>query len=91
MSDWQPIETAPRDGTIIWLGGPRSLCVGYWAGHTDKCWRNWFKGSRYENASMVKACGRDVLMPEPIWFVPTYWQPLPELPPIHGPVSADET
>lgn len=25
MSDWQPIETAPRDGTLVWLYEPHDM------------------------------------------------------------------
>jgi hypothetical protein len=29
--DWQPIETAPKDGTNILLGWPTMVLSGYWA------------------------------------------------------------
>jgi hypothetical protein len=31
--EWQPIETAPRDGTrvLLWDGGPEAY-IGYWSG-----------------------------------------------------------
>lgn len=29
MTDWQPIETAPKDGTAIWLWYDGAACIGY--------------------------------------------------------------
>lgn len=32
MADgWQPIETAPKDGTHIWLGDSGGVVTGYWS------------------------------------------------------------
>jgi hypothetical protein len=32
MSEWRPIETAPRDGTqILLVGGDKEVFMGYWA------------------------------------------------------------
>jgi hypothetical protein len=31
MTDWQPIETAPKDGRFIWLGDSSGLRIGFWA------------------------------------------------------------
>jgi hypothetical protein len=68
--EWQPIETAPKDGTIIWLWGtcesspqarPHVGCedmeTGFWVPH------GWYSNNGN------------------YWIVePTYWQPLPEPP-----------
>lgn len=79
MAEWQPIDTAPRDGTPILLAGGeddntkyateleaakmRSPCRGWW--HHD----GWI-------ITLAEACcisvGRDN---------PTHWMPLPEPPP----------
>lgn len=75
--DWQPIETAPKDGTVIdlWINGAR------W---TD-CW--WQVGNRLHPLdgwySDALDCG------DADWFCddqqPTHWMPLPA-PPHEGPV-----
>ena len=73
MTEWQPIETAPKDGTTVILYGP---CRIVWPPrklsdreHTDAtiatayfrctCWQAGFLGSIIE---------------------PTHWMPLPEPP-----------
>ena len=64
---WQPIETAPKDGTDILISNPKKwlyLRIAYWR-KTQKAknWkRGWFveDGYDYNNAS--------------------HWMPLPELP-----------
>jgi len=61
---WQPIETAPKDGTDIILlwhtqrGGPKPI-VGHWAGDLAKYWYCY----SVHNPTKV-----------------TRWMPLPELP-----------
>ena len=70
MTDWQPIETAPKDGTPI-LAWP---CGDGWGGkfpyvvqwvppneHHDGLWRE-AAGEQYDD------------------FDPTHWMPLPEPP-----------
>jgi hypothetical protein len=73
---WQPIETAPRDGSIVWVANPHSICVAYFAGKEERCWRNWYRGNRYENVHI----STDAYLPEPVWFDPTHWQPTPKPP-----------
>ncbi len=74
-SAWQPIETAPRDGTRIFLAGCArgpSVRVGWWG--TGR-----FLGAKrgYEPTWAASSSDYD--------FGPTHWQPLPQ-PPVddHG-------
>lgn len=77
MSDWQPIETAPRGGTEILLcRGDRVTSGSYFGGDTpfepdvaeredwDSCWTSWDGG-------FLVDCP------------PTHWHPLPA-PPSEG-------
>lgn len=80
-SGWQPIETAPRDGTVIdiWADGERIADV-YW-GKPDHCC-----------GEMGQYCDSDWHREKPGWVVcainasywgskpPTHWQPLPAEP-----------
>lgn len=67
--DWQPIETAPKDGTYILLGGCKhgpAVRIGYWGpGRYDhrrrEYERGWADGPAYG-------------------FNPTHWMPLPPAP-----------
>lgn len=70
MADWQPIETAPRDGTGVLLaleyGSKFYRYIGRW--HTElKVW------ARDEAMSAVFPSHMQD------WF--SHWQPLPEPPP----------
>lgn len=31
MTNWQPIETAPKDGTRIWLADAKNIVTGFWS------------------------------------------------------------
>lgn len=79
MSELRGIESAPRDGTIVYVATPNNMCVAYWTGKEEKCWRNWYRGNRYENVSI----SIDAYLPAPIWFEPTHWMRLPD-PPTQG-------
>lgn len=63
---WQPIETAPRDGTRIWLGDVGGVVTGYWSPPLG-AWRcDWNIGA----------------LPNSVHFPrkPTHWMPLPVAP-----------
>lgn len=62
---WQPIETAPKDGTLVdlWLssGDTKRITGCYWS-ESGLCWTD---GDRYYLKGRVQ---------------PTHWMPLPEPP-----------
>lgn len=73
---WEPIETAPKDGTWVLLWFPhRNLAIGGcwdWAGEGDwemgiQDWQEW----RTDD---------DVVIQEEPGLEPTHWMPLPEPP-----------
>jgi len=72
MSEWQPIETAPKDGTCILVindnkGGyyTEPFAIGVAA----------YEGSYKTRAWYSQACCDGVS-----YFTPTHWMPLPEAP-----------
>lgn len=64
---WQPIATAPRDGTPVMLfaRSPRAtasvICIGWWIESMG-----WLEAAFAPN--------------HPIGIVPSHWMPLPEFP-----------
>ena len=73
MTDWQPIETAPKDGTRILLLTEHDVLCGSWNGdeyakNPRPYWDN--DKSRIMGALHTRK------------FQPTHWMPLPE-PPIN--------
>lgn len=91
MSEWQPIETAPKDGTRILAYGkgtdramwpaheqmPLMQCVIYWSWHDDEIYED------TGNGLFKKVPVRHLEMWKPIgphFFKPTHWMPLPEPP-----------
>lgn len=77
MADWQKIETAPKDGTMILLWcAPASMVIGRWE-------REASFGDGREDAPgwQVFNCEED---PWYSWAwqadTPTHWQPLPSPP-----------
>lgn len=70
--DWQPIETAPKDGTevLLWLGFPFSR-IEYAKWYQG--WGLWIDAEdpEPEDSDEVRGTGE---------LVPTHWMPLPEPP-----------
>lgn len=67
VTGWQPIETAPKDGTWVILFTPAGVQCGYWGGSyfgRDMAWLQYAHRSDYEEVEGV----------------PTHWMPLPEPP-----------
>ena len=81
MMDWQPIETAPKDGTWMlvacrWIRDPEEEGLGDWCRIV-----RWAADERYKGFPWA------TMDPEGIAFggtikegVPTHWMPLPEPP-----------
>lgn len=75
MSEWQPIETAPKDGTIILVSDKRSVSAAYWglapraSGLVDR---------NYPWTMLDETNGLNGWMDGPSG--PTHWMPLPAPP-----------
>lgn len=72
MSEWQPIETAPKDGTPLLIFSPDSIkpnvfiCI--WTDWTD------------ENDTVIEGNWTDLGNEQEFGATPTHWQPLPDPP-----------
>lgn len=88
---WQPIETAPKDGTEVLLGALGRVTYGYWLMPSDK------PRIKYEDGFAPEEVWEEF---EPCWMSwdggfsedspPTHWQPLPPAPgePVPAPSDA---
>jgi hypothetical protein len=71
MTEWQPIDTAPKDGTAILIWPAQSALTG-----STECmtisyvvrWHDW-------KEAWIEASGEEYDT-----FYPTHWMPLPEAP-----------
>lgn len=74
-SAWQPIETAPKDGTVVWVSNGFSMRVAFWR-----------DGKQYEHQGTVGGGWRDFYASaggtEDLGFQPAHWMPLPAPPSI---------
>lgn len=70
IEGWQSIESAPKDGSFIWLATKDHMRIGYWYVVTDD-------PSKEHWADMARAEARG---PRDLLFTPTHWRSLPELP-----------
>jgi len=65
MSEWQPIDTAPRDGTIVLAAQGSTIDTMFW---TMSAWAD---GGGWVN---------NINRSDTYVFDPTHWMPLPEPP-----------
>lgn len=80
MSEWQPIETAPKDGRdiLVWMplgdgrGNPTVAVVDWYVANGESHWR----------------IAEGVFGPLALDFPPTHWMPLPE-PPTAPPTASE--
>lgn len=81
--EWQPIETAPRDGTAIfvwatregWRDNPRMVAARWY--HSANSWYVYGCGPTKHSEQWLDSCN------------PTHWMPLPP-PPNHTPSQGKE-
>lgn len=81
--EWQPIETAPKDGTqIIILACGMLVEVGCWAphAHRDYPWAVAHGEEYYERLADVVVTEVNGYSEEAV----THWMPLPEAPKLEG-------
>jgi hypothetical protein len=72
--EWQPIATAPRDGTEILICNPEYNVV-----LTVRANDVWWIGS-WNNKDVIERVGEAAIYLASPWFDPTHWMPLPKLP-----------
>lgn len=81
MTKWQPIETAPKDGTWVLLSGG-SIRYGWDGDDIPKCvcgqYTSYLNGSGYDGGWWQFAWYDGGYYGE--YEGPTHWQPLPEPP-----------
>lgn len=75
MTDWQPIETAPRDGArvLIYPGAEEPMSVGYF----DAGWKKRWLSLEGEVWGGCDCCGSGCTHAD---ASPTHWMPLPQPP-----------
>ena len=78
MSEWQPIETAPRDGTdviVMYMHIDTQIVHNaFWMGEDDGCDEREVGWWSYDKSEVSRLKLDD-------WMTPTHWTPLP--PPPH--------
>lgn len=79
---WQPIETAPRDGSAILVH--RDIWPGTPSGRSEECNNHntyvasWWANQRGDSGSWV--CYMDMISDPECPIEPTHWMPLPAPP-----------
>ena len=76
MTDWQPIETAPKDGTIIdvWLADAEDEDVAFYCTPGTRRSSGW----AFHNGKFRPLGG--LLKNMTVFVLPTHWMPLPDPP-----------
>lgn len=79
MAEWQPIETAPMDGTAVWLlttdGQP---VIGYYDPRSAFREGKWFAKASFRRRPRERNLPDDIFGTYAFGFDPTHWMPLPE-------------
>jgi hypothetical protein len=80
--EWQPIETAPKDGTLVLVFVPAE----YPEADDPAMVTAVYFGQKWGWETTIKNDNGD---PYPVEGKPTYWQPLPDPPRAHAPTPPD--
>ncbi len=73
--DWQPIDTAPKDGTSILVCCPAANNIFIAA------WRTWYsEGLRGDVTAWWSNGAKNAYQPDQLILKPEGWMPLPKLP-----------
>jgi len=70
--NWQPIETAPKDGTPVLIKSYNQVSIGV---YNDKIFGNW----QCCYAAQLFSAGWEAYKSDNALPLPTDWMPLPEL------------
>lgn len=79
MSEWQPIDTAPKDGTAIWLLVEGQPYIGYCEA-ADQSFRDkdtWFVKATFRRGARKPRVPDEIVGCYGVDVSPTHWQPLP--------------
>lgn len=78
MSEWQAIETAPRDGVLVLLWQEdQGFGVGYYSEYTEE----WWEAVDDETQKLQQETEVHLTsFSEGLLYSPTHWMPLPEPP-----------
>lgn len=77
VNGWQPIETAPRDGTVIWLSQDNRVSVGFWNKLEDQYPWTFFDPSEEYGETHTNGYQANR-------FGPTHWMPFEKPRPANG-------
>jgi hypothetical protein len=93
MVDWQPIETAPKDGTpiLLWAARQRVDSCGAFSDFNDPhvhvaAWVDepfsaaGLPPGHWEGDAVTLECGGEDTWTAAIYLAPTHWMPLPQPP-----------
>lgn len=83
MSKWQPIETAPTDGTFVWCYANGEQFSARWLDECPSAPDDYGHDAGWSSKCGWCAPGNSGLRPEYQWpplNQPTHWMPLPEPP-----------
>lgn len=74
QDDWQEIETAPKDGTVVWVGSRSSIRLAFWRSGKEYEYRDFVGGGWRDHGGAERGDMAD------LHFTPTHWMDIPQTP-----------